>query len=118
MKYLILTDIHANIDALQAIEESFDRLLVLGDIVNYGAAAEEAIQWLLDRDATAISGNHDYAMATGADCRSSPLSYALSAATRVHFRPLLSSESLDYRVHSRLGLKYRAEGATLAKCLN
>jgi protein phosphatase len=112
MKYLILTDIHANIDALQAIEESFDRLLVLGDIVDYGAAPEEAIRWLLDRDATAISGNHDYAMATGADCRSSPLSYALSIATRAHFRPRLSSESLDYLRSLSAGLKYRAEGAT------
>jgi len=110
MKYLILTDIHANIDALQAIEESFDRLLVLGDIVDYGAASKEAIRWLLDRDATAISGNHEYAMTTGADCRSSPLSYALSAATRVHFRPLLSSESLDYLRSLPAGLKISGGG--------
>ena len=30
MRYLILTDIHANIDALEAIDESYDQLLVLG----------------------------------------------------------------------------------------
>jgi protein phosphatase len=35
-------------------------------------------------------------MATGADCRSSPLSYALSVATREHFRPLMSDDALAY----------------------
>jgi len=29
MRYLILTDIHANIDAIEAIDESYDRLLCL-----------------------------------------------------------------------------------------
>jgi predicted phosphodiesterase len=99
MRYLIIMDIHANIDALQAINEPFHKLLVLGDLVDYGAAPEETIRWVREEDATAIGGNHDFAMATGADCRSSPISYALSVATRAHFRPLLSSESLSY-LHS------------------
>jgi putative phosphoesterase len=96
MRYLILTDIHANIDALDAIDESYDQLLVLGDLVDYGAAPEEVVQWIRERNPIAVSGNHDYAMATGADCRSSPISYALSVATREYFRPLLSAEALRY----------------------
>lgn len=96
MRFLILTDIHANIDALDAIDESYDQLLVLGDLVDYGAAPEETVQWMRDRNPIAVSGNHDYAMATGADCRSSPISYALSVATREFFRPLLSAETLHY----------------------
>jgi predicted phosphodiesterase len=111
MRYLIVTDIHGNIDALDAIEEQFDHLLVLGDLVDYGAAPEEAINWVREKDATVISGNHDFAMATGADCRSSPLSYALSVATRAHFRPLLSSDSMDYLRSLPAGLKYWAGGA-------
>jgi predicted phosphodiesterase len=78
MRYLILTDIHANIDALEATDEPYDELLVLGDLVDYGAAPEETVRWIRDRNPIAVSGNHDYAMATGADCRSSPISYALS----------------------------------------
>jgi protein phosphatase len=49
-----------------------------------------------ERATVATSGNHDYAMATGADCRSSPISYALSVATREHFRPLLSPDEISY----------------------
>ena len=42
MRYLILTDIHGNIDALDEVlrrvaEEGFDEVLVLGDLVGYGA---------------------------------------------------------------------------------
>jgi predicted phosphodiesterase len=96
MRYLILTDIHANIDALNAIDESYDQLLVLGDLVDYGAAPEETVQWISDHNPIAVSGNHDFAMATGADCRSSPISYALSVATREFFRPLLSQTALSY----------------------
>jgi predicted phosphodiesterase len=112
MRYLILTDIHANIDALKALDEQFEKLLVLGDLVDYGAAPEEAIQWIRDKDAAVISGNHDFAMATGADCRSSPLSYALSVATRAHFRPLISLKSMDYLRSLPAGSTYWAEGAT------
>lgn len=96
MRYLILTDIHANIDALEAIDEPFDRLLVLGDLVDYGPAPQTAVEWVRARATASVSGNHDYAMATGADCHSSPLSYALSVATREYFRPLLSQDVLDY----------------------
>jgi predicted phosphodiesterase len=96
MRYLILTDIHANIDALEAIDESYDRLLVLGDLVDYGAAPEETVRWIKERNPIAVSGNHDYAMATGADCRSSPISYALSVATREHFRQVLTEEALHF----------------------
>jgi hypothetical protein len=38
MRHLILADIHANIDALEAINESFDCMLFLGDLVGYGPA--------------------------------------------------------------------------------
>jgi len=96
MRYLILADIHANIDALEAIDESFDGVLFLGDLVDYGPAPEEAIQWIRKARAIGVCGNHDFAMATGADCRSSPVSYALSVATREHFRLLIAKDSLEY----------------------
>jgi predicted phosphodiesterase len=92
MRYLILTDIHANIDALMAVKDSFDKVIVLGDLVDYGAAPGEVIDWVRERRPMAVSGNHDFAMATGADCRSSPISYALSVATRKHFRPRLTAD--------------------------
>jgi diadenosine tetraphosphatase ApaH/serine/threonine PP2A family protein phosphatase len=65
MRYLVLTDIHANLEALEtcvahARERQYDRALVLGDIVGYGAdpnAVIEAIQGL--NPLAIIRGNHD-----------------------------------------------------------
>lgn len=50
-------------------------------------------------------------MATGADCRSSPLSYALPVATRAHFRPLLSQNAMDYLSKLPVQLTVEVEGA-------
>jgi len=61
MRYLILTDLHGNIDALNAVNESFDALIILGDLVGYGAAPGEVIDWVRERQPAAVSGNHDYA---------------------------------------------------------
>jgi diadenosine tetraphosphatase ApaH/serine/threonine PP2A family protein phosphatase len=65
MRYLILSDIHANLEALEAVlraarREEFDRLLVLGDIVGYGADPNAVVDRVreLRPDAT-IRGNHD-----------------------------------------------------------
>ena len=65
MRYLILTDIHANLEALEscladARSRGFDRTLVLGDVVGYGAdpnAVIERIQAL--KPHAIVRGNHD-----------------------------------------------------------
>jgi hypothetical protein len=78
MHHLILADIHANIDALDTIAEPFDRVLVLGDLVDYGAAPEAAVQWVRDRGAASVAGKHDVAMSTASEWRNSPAPYALN----------------------------------------
>ncbi len=113
MRCLIVSDVHANIDALAALDESWDMLLFLGDLVDYGAAPEEAVSWMRAHGASGVRGNHDHAMATGADCRSSPLSYALSVATRAHFRPRLSGAALAYLAALPVRGTVEAAGARL-----
>lgn len=67
MRYLILSDIHANMDALEAVlaslpPGSWDRLVVLGDLVGYGASPNEVIDRIRAMNLTAIiRGNHDKA---------------------------------------------------------
>ena len=67
LKYLILSDIHANVDALDAVLQaatpgSWDRVLVLGDLVGYGAEPNAVIERVLALDPMAtIRGNHDKA---------------------------------------------------------
>jgi diadenosine tetraphosphatase ApaH/serine/threonine PP2A family protein phosphatase len=71
MRYLILSDIHANLDAFDAVLDHasgrWDRLLVLGDLVGYGAEPNAAVDRVkaLNPDVV-IRGNHDKA-ASGID---------------------------------------------------
>jgi len=66
VRYLILSDIHANADAFDAVLEHasgrWDRVLVLGDLVGYGAEPNAVVDRVraLTPDSV-IRGNHDKA---------------------------------------------------------
>jgi predicted phosphodiesterase len=65
MRYLVLSDIHANLEALEAVLTAAealhsDRLLVLGDLVGYGADPNRVIERIRGLAPHAlIRGNHD-----------------------------------------------------------
>jgi len=102
VRALIVADLHGNIDAVAALEtwiggqRPFDEIWVLGDLVDYGGAPADVVDWVRRRASLAVRGNHDHAMATNADCRSSPALLPLSVATRCYFRTQLSHDDLDY----------------------
>ena len=67
MKLAIISDIHANLEALQATlqqisAQTVDRIVCLGDIVGYNANPEECISLLREFDVLCIAGNHDRAV--------------------------------------------------------
>src|SRR5882724_11721451 len=65
MRYLVLTDIHANLEALDACladarERGYDQTLVLGDVVGYGGDPNAVIDRMIAlAPAAIIRGNHD-----------------------------------------------------------
>lgn len=66
MKYGILGDIHANLEALQTVlgecrRLGVDRVLSVGDVVGYGAAPRECLALLTELDVQIVKGNHDAA---------------------------------------------------------
>ncbi len=67
MRYLVLTDIHGNIDALDAVladAGDVDAHLLLGDVVGYGAGPNEVIARVRGlAPAAMIRGNHDKVIA-------------------------------------------------------
>lgn len=70
MRIGVLSDIHANLDALDAVLAHLDRLrpdllVCLGDFVGYGPDPTACVERLRPRLAAAVLGNHD-AAATGA----------------------------------------------------
>ncbi|MBI4834934.1 MAG: metallophosphoesterase family protein [Planctomycetes bacterium] len=67
MKYAIFSDIHGNLEALEAVMEKLaaekpDRYICVGDIVGYGADPNECIKKVRAIPGCIIvAGNHDYA---------------------------------------------------------
>jgi diadenosine tetraphosphatase ApaH/serine/threonine PP2A family protein phosphatase len=65
MRFLVLSDLHANLEALQAVLDragglGWERALVLGDIVGYGADPEAVVQATRGlQGLVAVRGNHD-----------------------------------------------------------
>lgn len=67
MRYGLFSDIHSNLEALQAVlaalrKEDIDRYVCLGDIVGYGANPRECIELIKNLNSITIAGNHDYAV--------------------------------------------------------
>ena len=101
MKMLIISDIHGNWTALQAVlaaEPDADQILCLGDLVNYGPQPAECVEWAM-RTLTAdwlIQGNHDRAVGRDEDPRCSIAYKPLAAATQEVSKRTLTPEMKQF----------------------
>ncbi len=67
MKLALISDIHANLEALQATladiaTRPVDRIVCLGDIVGYNTKPAECVALIRRVDALCVAGNHDLAV--------------------------------------------------------
>jgi predicted phosphodiesterase len=72
MRVLLISDIHANLLALDAVLAStkdHDAVWCLGDIVGYGPAPNECIERLRGLEPVCLAGNHDWAALGKLDVR-------------------------------------------------
>jgi predicted phosphodiesterase len=64
LRVAVISDVHSNLQALEAVLEhadrkGFDELWCLGDIVGYGGRPSECLALVRDRCAICLGGNHD-----------------------------------------------------------
>jgi len=98
MKIAILSDIHSNLEALDAALEyirgrNIDSIYCLGDIVGYGPNPNECVERIRENCKVALMGNHDYAAVGMAD-----IEYFNDYARASVFwtRDTLSQENMTY----------------------
>jgi predicted phosphodiesterase len=97
VRYLILSDLHANLEALNAVLEQalggWDQVLCCGDLVGYGADPNLVVEWVRANCPTVVRGNHDRA-STGMD----DLEWfnPVARAAAVWTLQALSQENADY----------------------
>jgi predicted phosphodiesterase len=86
MRALILSDVHSNLEALQAVMEDaqrrggFDIVWLLGDLVGYGPDPGACLEVLHGCPLLAVAGNHDHAAIGKMDPEE--FNYAAAAAAR------------------------------------
>ncbi|WP_297487300.1 metallophosphoesterase family protein [Thermococcus sp.] len=99
MLIALISDIHSNLEALQAVWREIggeDVILCMGDLVGYGPNPNEVVEFVRgrmeERNFLCIRGNHDNAIAFGAEWGFNP--YAREAV-RWHQR-VMSIENLEF----------------------
>ncbi|WP_297419610.1 metallophosphoesterase family protein [Thermococcus sp.] len=99
MKIALISDIHSNWEALRAVWEKIkraDAILCMGDLVGYGASPNEVVEFVRKemekKTFLCVRGNHDNAVAFGADWGFNP--YAREAV-RWHQRAM-RVENLEF----------------------
>ncbi len=65
-----------------AEEETWDLMVCLGDLVDYGPWPDEVIDYIMENADYTIMGNHDYSLALGGDCGCSEEYVELTMHTR------------------------------------
>lgn len=97
MRWLILGDIHSNIEALRAVLAAaagrYDEALCLGDVVGYGPDPNLVVDWARQNLRACVRGNHDKA-ACGID-DASGFTYE-SRVAALWTRAQLSPNNLEY----------------------
>lgn len=97
MRHLIISDLHANLPALDAVLEqagSFDHCICLGDLTGYGPDPNECIERLRSLPAlTCLLGNHDAALLNQIDIVA--FNTEASQAIEIH-RQLLTPENKGF----------------------
>src|SRR5215469_2310316 len=104
MRFLILSDIHANLTALQAslseAEGKWDKAICLGDVVGYGPDPNEVIDRLRTLDAGTIRGKHDK---VGSGLTSADDFNPVARAAAMWTREQLRAENREYLENLPLG---------------
>ena len=64
MRVAVVSDVHANLHALEAVlaevdRGGFDEIWCLGDVVGYGPKPNECVALIQERTAICLAGNHD-----------------------------------------------------------
>ena len=100
MRALVVSDIHGNAAALEAVvlaaRGPFDAVLCLGDLVDYGPDPACCVHWVMRHATHCVRGNHDHGAAQDVDIVGVSGFRFLTMSTRRHTRSQLPPEQLRY----------------------
>jgi putative phosphoesterase len=110
VKVVVIADLHANWPALEALPTDYDRLICLGDLVGFGPQPKACLDYVRERAAVAIRGNHDHTLGAGAEHRGDEARRDLAVATLALHRTGLATSDQAYLAALPLSAKFTADG--------
>jgi predicted phosphodiesterase len=116
MRYAIVSDIHANKTAWQAVVADIadlrvDKIICLGDVVGYGPDPVAVMESVYRHVQVTVAGNHDAAVCGKLDMEAAGFSERAKAAVRLH-RKMLSPTAMVWL--GKLPYLYEADGFACA----
>jgi predicted phosphodiesterase len=101
VKYHFVSDTHSNLESLEAVRDAvdYDRLVFLGDAVDYGPDPEAVVEILREEargKGVMVLGNHDEGVATPEHVFDSAWWSPVATATMQYSRLRLEREQLDF----------------------
>ena len=97
MRYLVVSDIHANWEALEAVLEAahgqYERIMCCGDLIGYGADPNAVVDWAKANVHSIVRGNHDKA---GVDLAELEWFNPVAQVATVWTHHALTPERLEY----------------------
>lgn len=117
MKLALISDVHANVVALEAVLDDIrargaDRILCAGDVVGYYPYPNETVELFRKHDITSIQGNHDRAV-----LRTDPRGLnPLAGDTAVWTALRLSASSMEYLRSLPSRTRLCVDGISVAIC--
>lgn len=114
MKALVISDIHSNIYALEAIwkcEHDSDIIYCAGDLVDVGPFPKEVIAWVREHNVVCVQGNHDRQVA--ACYREHPLLHQMLERAREwhhHNAQLLDEAEVAFLEQLPLAVDFELDG--------
>ena len=116
MRIAIISDIHANLEALTAFPGGYDHLWVLGDLVNYGPNPVEAVDWVRGHATAIVRGNHDHSVGFDVDPRCSARFRRMAAETGHYTAAVLDESRKQFLRELPLTIRREVDGVTFALC--
>ncbi len=116
MRILILSDIHGNFEALSSVDEKYDELWVLGDLVNYGPDPGAVVDFVRSTATLVVCGNHDFSIGYNQEPRCSPPFREMADATRRYSDSVLTFGQKHYLRHLPPYAEVKRQGINFYLC--
>lgn len=116
MKIVIISDLHGNFDALQALPETYNELWVLGDLVNYGPEPAVVLDFVKANCPIVVRGNHDHSVGYDEDPRCTARCREMADTTRRYTASVLNEEQKEFLRNLPLRKELRRQNTRFYLC--